>query len=208
MYWPFSPYHLGRARLVGSPTNAPLGCLSIPKAIATSARPARMASAAVWTAVAEVAQALNTSVKGMPLRPTRLDTALGLVTVWLPPTPNWMSRHVTPASFRASWMASAPMAIAVLSPKRPNGWRPTPMMATSFMTRSPRSAVTGANANMRTSSPSSSVYSGRMVSSTSMPNRSFSGSPSVRRPSTLMTSPSCTRPMPNGSKVSAVSDPA
>src|SRR4029453_2510972 len=42
-----------------------------------------------------------------------------------------MSRHATPASARARRMAIAPISIPVTSPKRPNGCRPTPTIATS-----------------------------------------------------------------------------
>src|ERR1044072_1642793 len=42
-----------------------------------------------------------------------------------------MSFHSTPASVSADWIASAPICMAVLS-NRPNGCRPTPMIATSF----------------------------------------------------------------------------
>src|SRR5262245_29557863 len=48
-----------------------------------------------------------------------------------------MSRHVTPASASARRMAIAPMSIPVRSAKRPNGWSPTPTIATSIP--SPRS---------------------------------------------------------------------
>src|SRR5512143_3318793 len=43
-----------------------------------------------------------------------------------------MSFHSILASSSAAWIASAPISIAVLS-NRPNGCRPTPMIATSFM---------------------------------------------------------------------------
>src|SRR5690242_10304436 len=98
--------------------------------------PSRMVSAVCWMAEAAVAHALNTLVKVMPVRPTRRVTASGLETSWLPPNPNWMSFQSTPASARAAWIVSAPISIAVLS-KRPNGCRPTPMMATSFVIFSP-----------------------------------------------------------------------
>src|SRR2546423_776753 len=42
-----------------------------------------------------------------------------------------MSRHCTPASASARRIATAPISIAVVSPNRPNGCSPTPMMATS-----------------------------------------------------------------------------
>src|SRR3954454_4906592 len=83
-------------------------------------------------ALAAVAQALKTLVKVMPVRPTKRVTASGLDTSWLPPKPNWMSFHSTPASARANWIASAPICMAVLS-NLPNGCRPTPMMATSLL---------------------------------------------------------------------------
>src|SRR4051812_37945486 len=44
-----------------------------------------------------------------------------------------MSRHSTPASASARRIATAPMSIAVMSLKRPNGCSPTPMMATSSL---------------------------------------------------------------------------
>src|SRR4051794_2307591 len=47
-----------------------------------------------------------------------------------------MSFHSTPASTTAEKMASTPISIADLPSKRPNGCRPTPMMATSFMRQS------------------------------------------------------------------------
>ena len=98
MNWPFSPYHCGSASLAGSSVNAPRGCLSMPTAMPMSYLPSRIVSAVCWMALAEVAQALNTLVKGMPVRPTSRVTASGLDTSWLPPTPNWMSFHSTPAS--------------------------------------------------------------------------------------------------------------
>src|SRR5271155_441858 len=83
-------------------------------------------------ALAAVAQALKTLVNVMPVSPTRRVTASGLDTSWLPPKPNWMSFHSTPASVNANWIASAPICIAVFS-NLPNGCRPTPMMATSLV---------------------------------------------------------------------------
>src|SRR6185437_9741812 len=83
-------------------------------------------------ALAAVAHALKTLVNVIPVNPTRRVTASGFDTSWLPPKPNWMSFQSTPASVSAAWIASAPISIAVLS-NRPNGWSPTPMMATSFV---------------------------------------------------------------------------
>src|SRR5580693_473821 len=156
-------------------------------------------------ALAAVAQALNTLVNVMPVSPTRRVTASGLDTSWLPPKPNWMSFHSTPASVNANWMASAPICIAVLS-NLPNGCRPTPMIATSLVIamslHGSVQSFTGWNANVMTSAPSSSVVNGTMVSSTSWPNCSLAGSFSVSRPSTRITAsspkPSWTRPTPNG----------
>src|SRR5512139_4193836 len=45
-----------------------------------------------------------------------------------------------PASSSASWTATAPMSKAEVS-KRPKGWRPTPMMATSFISHPLRLAL-------------------------------------------------------------------
>src|SRR6202000_3242024 len=101
-------------------------------AIPMSYLPNRMVSAVCWMALAAVAQALKTLVKVMPVNPTKRVTASGLDTSWLPPKPNWMSFHPTPASVSAVWMASAPICIAVLS-NLPKGCRPTPMMATSLV---------------------------------------------------------------------------
>ena len=64
--------------------------------------------------------------------------ASGLATVQLPPVANWMSFHSTPASATAAKMASTPISIADLPSNRPNGCRPTPMMATSFIEASSR----------------------------------------------------------------------
>ena len=91
-----------------------------------------MPSAHALVALAAVAQALNTSVNGIPVRPTMPTIASGLATVQLPPTANWMSFHSMPASASASRMASTPISMADLPSKRPNGCSPTPMMATSF----------------------------------------------------------------------------
>src|SRR5271155_6284137 len=96
-----------------------------------------MPSAHNLAALAAVAQALNTSVNGIPVRPTMPTIASGLATVQLPPTANWMSFHSTPASVSASWMASAAISIADLPSKRPNGCRPAPIIATSFMSVDP-----------------------------------------------------------------------
>src|SRR5215813_12488241 len=40
------------------------------------------------------------------------------------------------ASANAAWIASAPISMADLPSKRPNGCRPTPIMATSFISAS------------------------------------------------------------------------
>src|SRR4051794_17835435 len=42
-----------------------------------------------------------------------------------------MSRHSTPASVSARRIATAPISMAVVSPNRPKGCSPTPMIATS-----------------------------------------------------------------------------
>src|SRR5215831_11994413 len=106
----------------------------MPTAMPMSYLPRRMVSAQSAMALAAVAQALNTSVNGMPVSPTRRVTESGLETSRLPPTPNWTSFQSTPASWSAAWIASAPIWMQVLS-NRPNGWRPTPMMATSSMSQ-------------------------------------------------------------------------
>jgi len=59
-------------------------------------------------------------------------------------------------------------------------------------------------ANVTISLPLSSVVNGTMVNSTSIPNSSFAGSFSVRRPSTRMTSSSSTSPTPTGTNASPV----
>src|SRR6478609_2364108 len=92
-----------------------------------------MPSAHALVALAAVAQALKTLVNGMPVRPTMPTIASGLATVQLPPVANWTSLHCTPASATAAKIASTPISIADLPSKRPNGCRPTPMMATSFI---------------------------------------------------------------------------
>src|SRR5690606_6689465 len=71
-------------------------------------------------------------MNGMPVSPSRLVTASGLSTSKLPPKPNWTWGQVMPASWRAARTASAAMSMADLSPKRPKGCSPTPMIATSF----------------------------------------------------------------------------
>lgn len=70
-------------------------------AIPMSYLPKRIVSAVCWIALAAVAQALKTLVKVMPVSPTKRVTASGLETSWLPPKPNWMSFHATPASASA-----------------------------------------------------------------------------------------------------------
>src|SRR5262249_41871726 len=92
-----------------------------------------MASAAVSNADAAVAHPLYTSTNEMPVSPSRVTTASGLSTSKLPPTANCTSFHPMPASAQAARIASAPICSADLGPKRPNGWRPTPMIATSYM---------------------------------------------------------------------------
>src|SRR6516165_11253228 len=96
-----------------------------------------MPSAQSLVALAAVAQALNTSVNGIPVRPTMPTIASGLATVQLPPTANWMSFQSTPASASARRIASAPISIADLPSNRPNGCRPTPITATSFISAAP-----------------------------------------------------------------------
>src|ERR1700739_1621817 len=61
---PFSAYHCGSASLAGSSVNAPRGCLSMPTAIPMSYFPNRIVSAHNCVALAPVAQAVNTAVKG------------------------------------------------------------------------------------------------------------------------------------------------
>ena len=78
--WPFSAYHCGSASLAGSSVKAPRGCLSSPMAIPMSYLPRRIVSAVCWMADAAVAQALNTLVNVMPVRPTSRVTASGLDT--------------------------------------------------------------------------------------------------------------------------------
>src|SRR5262245_7509 len=70
-------------------------------------------------------------MNGIPVSPSRPVTASGLSTSKLPPNANWTSFHAAPASTSAARSASAPMSIADLGPKRPNGCSPTPMIATS-----------------------------------------------------------------------------
>ena len=101
-------------------------------------------------------------------------TASGLSTSKLPPNANCTSFHSAPASASAARIASAPMSMADLAPKRPKGCRPTPMMATSSMSALPR-ARPAAKAKVMTSVPSGSVRNGTITSSTSMPMRSFVG---------------------------------
>src|SRR4051794_10390637 len=70
-------------------------------------------------------------MNGMPVSPRSPMTASGLSTSLLPPKANCTSAQSTPASAHAARIASAPMSMADFGPKRPNGWIPTPMMATS-----------------------------------------------------------------------------
>src|SRR5712692_2573776 len=72
-------------------------------------------------------------MKVIPVRPRRLTTASGLSTSLLPAKANWTSRHSIPASPSARRTASAPMWIADFPEKRPNGWRPPPTIATSYI---------------------------------------------------------------------------
>src|SRR3546814_9784763 len=146
-YWPLSAYHVGMLTSVGSAWNEPRGCLSSPTATPMSPMPALSALAVCWMALEAVAQALNTFMNGMPVRPSRPVSGSVCAASQLPPNANWMSRHSTPASSRAICTASAPMSKADLSPKRPNGWRPTPMMATSSIARS--SALVAAGGDRR-----------------------------------------------------------
>src|SRR5689334_4004294 len=44
-----------------------------------------------------------------------------------------MSSHFTPASANAARIATAPISMPVVSPKRPNGCNPTPTTATSML---------------------------------------------------------------------------
>src|SRR3954469_10332484 len=112
-----------------------------------------------------------------------------------------MSRHSIPASASARRIATAPISMAVVSPNRPNGCNPTPMIATpSLASSTVVSYATGRNANVTTSLPSSSVRNGTTTSSMSIPMRSTSGSDSVRRDSTLTSSGSSTYPTPYGTK--------
>src|SRR5262249_22644826 len=69
----------------------------------------------------------------MPVRPSKPVRGSVCATSQLPPKAICTSFQSTPASVRASSTASAPISNAVLSPNRPNGWSPTPMIATSFI---------------------------------------------------------------------------
>src|SRR5262249_18114739 len=102
-----------------------------------------MASAAVCSADAAVAHPLYTSTKGMPVSPSKVTTASGVSTSKLPPTANCTSFHATPASVQAARTASAPISRADFEPNRPNGWRPTPMIATSYILCSPGCSLDG-----------------------------------------------------------------
>src|SRR4051812_11484787 len=70
-------------------------------------------------------------MNGIPVRPRSPITASGLSTSKLPPKANCTSVQSMPASAHAPRTASAPISIADFGPNRPNGWSPTPMMATS-----------------------------------------------------------------------------
>src|SRR5215468_7174720 len=71
----------------------------------------------------------------MLVRPSSATTASGWSTSKLPPTANCMSVQRSPAPASAIRAANAPMRNADFPGKRPNGWRPTPMMARSGMGR-------------------------------------------------------------------------
>ena len=164
----------------------------MPTATPMSCWPDRMMSAVSCRAVAAVAQPLYTSMKGMPVSPRRLTTASGLSTSKLPPNANCTSFHGTAGVGAGRPDGLGPHLDGDLSPKRPKGWRPTPMMATSSMLDPPE---TGLKANV-TMVVSPSSRNGTTTSSTSMPKSSLAGSASVRRASTRTSSPSCTRPTP------------
>ena len=93
--WPLSPYHAGTLVRVGSTLNEPRGCLSMPTATAMSATPATMALAACWIVAAPVAQALNTFMNGMPVRPSRPVSGSVWATSQLPPKAHWTSVQST-----------------------------------------------------------------------------------------------------------------
>src|SRR6476661_1394741 len=99
----------------GSSVNAPHGCVSRPMAMPMSQSPNRIPSAQAFAALAAVAQALNTLVKGMPDSPTMPTIASGFATVQLPPVANWTSVHSTPASATAAKMATSFVIFGILS---------------------------------------------------------------------------------------------
>ena len=63
---------------------APLGCLSSPMAMPTSASPARIARTVSSSRLPPVAQPLNSLVNGMPVRPRNFTIVSGIITDRLP----------------------------------------------------------------------------------------------------------------------------
>src|SRR4029453_17116556 len=70
-------------------------------------------------------------MNGMPVSPSWFTRTSGVSSLALPPNATCTSFHCTTASPHAARTASAHISRAGLSPKRPNGSRPTPTMATS-----------------------------------------------------------------------------
>ena len=94
-----------------------------------------MAARAATRAAPPVAQPLITLVNGRPVSPSRLTIVSGLPAESEPPTANWMSAQLIPASARAARAAATPIASPDTSSFRPNGWMPMPTMARLLRSR-------------------------------------------------------------------------
>ena len=88
-YWPFSPYQVGMLTRVGVDVERAARVLVHPDGDAdvVVAEPDGVGAPA-GSALAAVAQPLNTFVNGMPVRPSRPVMASGLATSQLPPNAN------------------------------------------------------------------------------------------------------------------------
>jgi hypothetical protein len=111
----------------------PFGIFSIPNTSTQSYCPARIAPAASCSAAPPLAQPASTSTIGTPV------SASAPSTLWPDATPEYAVPQNAawnggpPASASAARTACTPISVTDVSANRPNGWSPTPVIATSVL---------------------------------------------------------------------------
>ena len=118
--------------------------------------PATMALAACWVMAAPVAQALNTFMNGMPVRPSRPVSGSAWATSQLPPKAQSTSFHATPASLQRQLDGVGAHLERGLVAEPAEGVQADPDDRDVVHRQAPQLLV-GANANVTISSPSAFV---------------------------------------------------